>query len=163
MPREWGATADRHTWPVRALMAQAAHKKTHALIFQVLSTNVALNGGVFVSSLEGTHQRSHPLPSTTQKCGVSSFSRVARVRATRENDLAATIQIELATALVFFTAAGKGGLPVFGTQFHPESVQWDAGELRDGHIVPARSIDAIRSVQYLANVFVQQARNNSHA
>ena len=43
------------------------------------------------------------LPSTTQKCGTSSFLRVARVRAARENDLAATIKIELTTISMFPT------------------------------------------------------------
>ena len=75
-----------------------------------LSTNVALNGKQFVSSLEG-----------------------------------------------------RNGLPVYAVQFHPESVQWNAGKLRNGQIVPARSVEAVRSVQYLANFFLQQARNNSHA
>ena len=42
---------------------------------------------------------SPPPPSTTQQCGVSSFLRVARVRATRENELAATIKTELAATL----------------------------------------------------------------
>ena len=39
------------------------------------------------------------LPSTTQKRGVSLFLRVARVRATRENELAATINAEQSTIL----------------------------------------------------------------
>ena len=34
-----------------------------------------------------------------RKCGVSSFSRAARARATRENDLAATIKTELAATV----------------------------------------------------------------
>ena len=75
----------------------------------MLSTNVALNGQTFVSSLEG-----------------------------------------------------RGGLPVFGVQFHPESNQWDPGELQGGELVPARSLPAIQSVQYLANFFVELARNNTH-
>ena len=69
----------------------------------VLSTNVALNGQRFVSSVEG-----------------------------------------------------RNGVPIYGTQFHPESVQWDAGDLRNGQMVPARTLPAVRSVQYLANFFVQQ-------
>ena len=55
---------------------------------------------------------------------------------------------------------GRDGLPVFATQFHPESVQWNGGST-DG--VPARSAAAVRTVQYLANFFVDLARNNSHA
>ena len=42
--------------------------------------------------LKASINQSHPLPSTTQKCGASSFLRAARVRAARENDLAATIK-----------------------------------------------------------------------
>ena len=48
------------------------------------------------------------------------------------------------------------------SQFHPESNQWDPGEERGGQLVPARSLPAIQSVQYLANFFVEVARNNTH-
>ena len=44
-----------------------------------------------------------PPPFYNEKCGVSSFLRVARVRATRENVLAATIQTELTATLGFNT------------------------------------------------------------
>jgi len=54
---------------------------------------------------------------------------------------------------------GRGALPVFAVQFHPESVQWQAAS--GG--VPAKSAEALRTVEYLGRAFVERARNNTHA
>ena len=79
--------------------------------------------------------------------------------------LVATDLVPLATDVALngrtFVSAleGKGTLPVFAVQFHPESVQWQSAS--DG--VPAKSAAAVRSVQHLSRVLVERARNNSHA
>ena len=44
-----------------------------------------------------------------KKCGVSSFSRVARVRVARKIDLAATLKAELTATFFFRTAGGVRG------------------------------------------------------
>ena len=55
----------------------------------------------------GQPQPPHPLPSTAPKCGVSSFSRAARVRAARANDLAATMKTELTAFFLCFARQAR--------------------------------------------------------
>ena len=80
--------------------------------------------------------------------------------------LASTALVPLATnralnGQTFVSALeGRGALPVFAVQFHPESVQW---EQAGPNGVPAKSAEALRTVQYLATVLVERARNNSHS
>ena len=45
-------------------------------------------------------------PPCCQQCGVRSLPRVDRVRASRENDLAATVKAELTATFVFAYATG---------------------------------------------------------
>ena len=60
---------------------------------------------------------------------------------------------------------GKGGLPVWATQFHPEKNIWEQGmQLPSGapfeHI--AHSLEAVAMSQFFANHFVRHARASAH-
>jgi len=64
-----------------------------------------------------------------------------------------------------FVAAleGRDGVPVYATQFHPETNQWsNKWKSSSGLPVPVRTPAAIRTVRYLADLFVDQARLNTH-
>lgn len=54
--------------------------------------------------------------------------------------------------------------PIFGVQYHPEKNAYEWGEYRDGepYEVIDHSKEAIRASQYMADFFVDQARQNGH-
>lgn len=51
--------------------------------------------------------------------------------------------------------------PIFGVQFHPEKPMFEFAKTRTQRNIP-HSANSIRVGQYLANRFVENARNNQH-
>ena len=60
---------------------------------------------------------------------------------------------------------GKGRLPIWATQFHPEKNIFEQGETGAGLAFEAisHSIAAVAVSQYMANFFVQQVRGSRHS
>ena len=110
-------TNETHAWLwIDFLDSIATSKPTVRLVFinsdllqRVLLKTLISDAMLTLAAIAfvGQYQRSHPLPYTTRNCGVSSSLRVARVRATRENVLAATVKLSLPPCVLFYGFGGK--------------------------------------------------------
>jgi gamma-glutamyl hydrolase len=56
---------------------------------------------------------------------------------------------------------GKDGLPIWGSQFHPEKIEFVPTSKSDPHI--PKSAHAVAGARYLAQFFVNEARKNNHS